>query len=148
MVSTYRTARSEQDSNFHRNEVVSTERLAARPATAPPRHGSIDEAAGDQRYERAQGRATVATSRPSAGAGGLLKAVPELAVEELAFEQTAISGGMGVVRKALYRQGAEVAVKELVPDLARDSYDMFLKEMRLHFSIPPFPHIVPVSLFF
>lgn len=73
--------------------------------------------------------------------------VPELDLEDLQFEGQTGQGGMGLVRKAKYRHAAYVAVKELVGDLSRDAYDLFLKEMRVHFSIPAFPHIVPVSDF-
>lgn len=75
----------------------------------------------------------------------MMPVVPQLAVEDLEFLDEAGRGGMGVVRKAVYRKGAEVAVKELLPTLAKADYDLFVREMQLHFSIPPFPHIVPVS---
>lgn len=78
-------------------------------------------------------------------AAGMMPVVPQLAVEDLEFQDEAGRGGMGVVRKAVYRKGAEVAVKELLPTLAKSDYDLFVREMQLHFSIPPFPHIVPVS---
>lgn len=71
--------------------------------------------------------------------------VPQLAIEDLEFQDEAGRGGMGVVRKAVYRKGAEVAVKELLPTLAKSDFELFIREMQLHFSIPPFPHIVPVS---
>lgn len=75
----------------------------------------------------------------------MMPVVPQLAIEDLEFQDEAGRGGMGVVRKAVYRKGAEVAVKELLPTLAKSDFELFIREMQLHFSIPPFPHIVPVS---
>lgn len=137
MRTTYNTARDDEDSDFHRNELVRTGRLV--PDSAPP---------GPRRHQPAtpmnQGPWTIPTGRPSDVTGGFSSKVPELDLEDLQFEEQGGRGGMGVVRKAKYRHGASVAVKELVDDLAKDAYDFFLKEMRVHFSIPPFPHIVPV----
>lgn len=88
----------------------------------------------------------VATDPPVSGSERPLPiAVPKLAIEEFVFEGPVITGGMGVVHKAMYRQGAHVAVKQLLDSPTKQDYDLFVKEIQQHFSIPPFPHIVQVG---
>lgn len=137
---TYHTTRDNPESDFHKNELVPTgPRRGPSAATAPgvnrPRQPPRSYAFG-----------TAPSSRDIKDAAGVMPLVPQLAVEDLDFQDETGRGGMGFVRKAVYRKGAEVAVKELLPSLAKDDYDLFVREMRVHFSIPPFPHIVPVSL--
>ncbi|CAM9107401.1 unnamed protein product [Ectocarpus fasciculatus] len=135
---TYHTTRDNPESDFHKNELVPTgPGVGPSPATAP----------GVNRPRPpppAQGFESAPSSRDIRDAAGVLPRVPQLAVEDLDFQDETGRGGMGFVRKAVYRKGAEVAVKELLPSLAKDDYDLFVREMRVHFSIPPFPHIVPM----
>ncbi|CAM9742728.1 unnamed protein product [Ectocarpus sp. 12 AP-2014] len=136
--STYHTTRDNPESDFHKNELVPTGRHEGpsaatmpgvnRPRPPPPAYGF----------------GTAPSSRDIKDAAGAMPRVPQLAVEDLDFQDEAGRGGMGFVRKAVYRKGAEVAVKELLPSLAKDDYDLFVREMRVHFSIPSFPHIVPM----
>eukprot|EP00903_Cladosiphon_okamuranus_P006447 g6307.t1 len=107
-------------------------------------HSLTDPGMGPLQDMPASGLRSTPPAGGAPGAAGMMATVPQLAVEDLDFQDEGGWGGMGVVRKAVYRKGAEVAVKELLPTLARSDYELFVREMQLHFSIPPFPHIVPM----
>ena len=140
--STFHAVRGEAVSDFSRNELISKGPTVKPTATPAPPRSEPPERGGARDYA-----ARTAPPRRSTGFTVDLSAAPVLAIEDLVFdEREANRGGMGMVKKAVYRRGTEVAVKELVPQLAKTTYDFFLREMRVHFSIPPSPHIVPVRL--
>lgn len=138
--STFHTARGEEDSDFHRNELARSRRPAAKTTSAAPR--PVPEPKGTDPKV-----AYTAPPRPPTGvaADADLRKAPVLALDDLVFEDGGVSvGGMGQVKKAVYRRGTEVAVKELLDRVDMSGYNYFLREIQVYFSIPPCPHIVPV----
>eukprot|EP00903_Cladosiphon_okamuranus_P006449 g6309.t1 len=128
----------------HLEFLPSIKKVLDKEDTIRPHHPATDPGMVPPQDIPPSGLRSTPPAGGAAGAAGMMTTVPQLAVEDLDFQDEAGRGGMGVVRKAVYRRGAEVAVKELLPTLARSDYELFVREMQLHFSIPPFPHIVPM----
>lgn len=107
-----------------------------------PTSGPSNPTGATQESPGADSDAPERSPRP---ARGNITDVPRYARADLKILKANVrQGGMGQVSHARYRGGADVAVKEIIPNAARHYYESFVGEMRKHFAIPPFPHIVQV----